>query len=65
MGGKRPTNGLYLFCSKVTFVGIEGLKMLSNLGDLPVLLIILVTSLSLRKWLKDPKDGAVYHSGST
>jgi hypothetical protein len=31
--------------------------MLSNLGDLPVFLIILVTSLSLRKWLKDPKGG--------
>jgi hypothetical protein len=36
MGFKSPTSGLYLCCSKVTFVGIEGLKILSNLGGLPI-----------------------------
>jgi choline-glycine betaine transporter len=40
----------------ISYVGIEGVKMLSNLGGLPALLIILATSLSLIKWLKHPKD---------
>ena len=40
----------------ISFVGIEGVKMLSNLGGLPALLIILATSLTLIKWLKDPNE---------
>jgi choline-glycine betaine transporter len=38
----------------VSFVGIDGIKMLSNLGGLPAALIILATSLTLCKWLRNP-----------
>jgi choline-glycine betaine transporter len=38
----------------VSFVGIDGIKMLSNLGGLPAALIILATSLTLVKWLRNP-----------
>ena len=38
----------------VSFVGIDGIKMLSNLGGLPAAVIILLTSLTLCKWLRDP-----------
>ncbi|MCG7599835.1 BCCT family transporter [Halomonas sp. McH1-25] len=38
----------------VSFVGIDGVKMLSNLGGLPAMLIILLASSSLWIWLKDP-----------
>jgi choline-glycine betaine transporter len=38
----------------VSFVGIDGIKMLSNLGGLPAALIILATCLTLCKWLRDP-----------
>ncbi|WNC72742.1 BCCT family transporter [Thalassotalea psychrophila] len=38
----------------VSFVGIDGIKMLSNLGGLPAAVIILLTSLSLWKWLANP-----------
>ncbi len=38
----------------VSFVGIDGIKMLSNLGGLPAAVIILATSLTLWKWLKNP-----------
>lgn len=40
----------------ISFAGIEGVKMLSNLGGLPALLIILATSLTLIKWLRKPED---------
>jgi glycine betaine transporter len=40
----------------ISFVGIEGVKMLSNLGGLPALLIILATSLSLIKWIFFPRE---------
>ncbi|MDH2433641.1 BCCT family transporter [Pokkaliibacter sp. MBI-7] len=40
----------------VSFVGIDGVKMLSNLGGLPAMFIILLTSLSLWKWLKEPES---------
>jgi choline-glycine betaine transporter len=39
----------------ISFVGIDGVKMLSNLGGLPALIIILATSLTLIKWLKHPE----------
>lgn len=38
----------------VSFVGIDGIKMLSNLGGLPAAVIVLATSLTLCKWLKTP-----------
>jgi len=38
----------------VSFVGIDGIKMLSNLGGLPAAIIILATSLTLCKWLMNP-----------
>jgi len=38
----------------VSFVGIDGIKMLSNLGGLPAAIIILATSLTLCKWLRNP-----------
>lgn len=38
----------------VSFVGIDGIKMLSNLGGLPASIIILATSLTLIKWLRNP-----------
>ncbi|MCK2183029.1 BCCT family transporter [Halomonas getboli] len=37
-----------------SFVGIDGVKMLSNLGGLPALLIILLASTALWRWLSDP-----------
>lgn len=37
-----------------SFVGIDGVKMLSNLGGLPALVIILLASGSLWHWLRDP-----------
>lgn len=40
----------------ISFVGIEGVKMLSNLGGLPALIIITTTSLTLVKWLIRPKE---------
>ena len=38
----------------VSFVGIDGIKMLSNLGGLPAAIIVLATSLTLCKWLRNP-----------
>ncbi len=38
----------------VSFVGIDGIKMLSNLGGLPAAIIILATSLTLCRWLRNP-----------
>lgn len=38
----------------VAFVGIDGIKMLSNLGGLPALLIVLAVSLTLVKWVHKP-----------
>ncbi|MEJ2383715.1 MAG: BCCT family transporter, partial [Xanthomonadales bacterium] len=38
----------------VSFVGIDGIKTLSNLGGLPASIIILATSLTLIKWLRNP-----------
>ena len=38
----------------VAFVGIDGIKMLSNLGGLPALLIVLAVSLTLIKWVRKP-----------
>lgn len=40
----------------ISFVGIEGVKMLSNLGGLPALIIITATSLTLVKWLIRPRE---------
>lgn len=39
----------------VSFVGIDGIKMLSNLGGLPSMLIVLLASGSLWVWLKHPE----------
>ncbi|MCK0713673.1 BCCT family transporter [Chromohalobacter sarecensis] len=39
----------------VSFVGIDGIKMLSNLGGLPALLIVLLATGSLWRWLKYPE----------
>ncbi|MBD3896525.1 BCCT family transporter [Halomonas sp. ML-15] len=39
----------------VSFVGIDGVKMLSNLGGLPAMLIILAASSALWIWLKHPE----------
>ncbi len=38
----------------VSFVGIDGIKTLSNLGGLPAAIITLATSLTLLKWLRQP-----------
>lgn len=38
----------------VSFVGIDGIKMLSNLGGLPAAIMILASSLTLCKWLRNP-----------
>lgn len=38
----------------VAFVGIDGIRMLSNLGGLPALIIVLAVSLTLVKWLRKP-----------
>ena len=38
----------------VSFVGIDGIKTLSNLGGLPAAIITLATSLTLLKWLIKP-----------
>ncbi|OAL59296.1 MULTISPECIES: BCCT family transporter [unclassified Halomonas] len=38
----------------VSFVGIDGVKMLSNLGGLPALFIVLIATGSLWVWLKNP-----------
>lgn len=38
----------------VSFIGIDGIKMLSTLGGLPAALIILAISLTLCKWLRNP-----------
>jgi choline-glycine betaine transporter len=38
----------------VAFVGIDGVKMLSNLGGLPGMILVLLASTSLIFWLKDP-----------
>ncbi|SDO14074.1 BCCT family transporter [Vreelandella arcis] len=40
----------------VSFVGIDGIKMLSNLGGLPALLIVLMATSSLWIWLKNPEQ---------
>lgn len=37
-----------------SFVGIEGVKMLSNLGGLPAMLMILLASVSIWRWISDP-----------
>ncbi|MCK0769797.1 BCCT family transporter [Chromohalobacter canadensis] len=39
----------------VSFVGIDGIKMLSNLGGLPALIIVLLATGSLWRWLKHPE----------
>ncbi|WP_246837748.1 BCCT family transporter [Salinicola sp. MH3R3-1] len=39
----------------VSFVGIDGIKMLSNLGGLPAMLIVLLATGSLWMWLKHPE----------
>ncbi|WP_110685373.1 BCCT family transporter [Salinicola aestuarinus] len=39
----------------VSFVGIDGVKMLSNLGGLPSMLIVLLASGSLWVWLNNPQ----------
>lgn len=39
----------------VSFVGIDGVKMLSNLGGLPAMLIVLLASGSLWIWLRHPE----------
>ncbi|GED21526.1 BCCT family transporter [Halomonas halmophila] len=39
----------------VSFVGIDGIKMLSNLGGLPSLLIVLLATGSLWIWLQHPE----------
>ncbi|WP_110707629.1 BCCT family transporter [Salinicola sp. CR57] len=39
----------------VSFVGIDGIKMLSNLGGLPAMLIVLLATGSLWAWLKHPE----------
>ncbi|OLO02769.1 BCCT family transporter [Salinicola socius] len=39
----------------VSFVGIDGIKMLSNLGGLPAMLIVLLATGSLWVWLKHPE----------
>lgn len=38
----------------VSFVGIDGVKMLSNLGGLPGMILVLLASTSLIFWLKNP-----------
>lgn len=38
----------------VAFVGIDGVKMLSNLGGLPGMILVLLASTSLLYWLKNP-----------
>ncbi|WP_028615771.1 BCCT family transporter [Pseudomonas canadensis] len=38
----------------VAFVGIDGVKMLSNLGGLPGMILVLLASTSLIFWLKNP-----------
>lgn len=38
----------------VAFVGIDGVKMLSNLGGLPGMILVLLASTSLIYWLKNP-----------
>lgn len=40
----------------VSFVGIDGVKMLSNLGGLPALFIVLLATGSLWVWLKNPEQ---------
>ncbi|MBP5981807.1 MAG: BCCT family transporter [Halomonas sp.] len=40
----------------VSFVGVDGVKMLSNLGGLPALFIVLIASGSLWAWLKNPEQ---------
>jgi glycine betaine transporter len=38
----------------VAFIGIDGVKMLSNLGGLPGMILVLLASTSLIFWLKNP-----------
>ncbi|WP_251977979.1 BCCT family transporter [Salinicola avicenniae] len=38
----------------VSFVGIDGVKMLSNLGGLPAMLIVLLATGSIWRWLQNP-----------
>ena len=38
----------------VSFIGIDGVKMLSNLGGLPGMILVLLASTSLIFWLKSP-----------
>ena len=38
----------------VAYVGIDGVKMLSNLGGLPGMLIVLLSSSALIIWMKNP-----------
>lgn len=49
----------------VAFVGIDGVKMLSNLGGLPAMLIILLASSAPWIWLKHPERLAVPAASST
>lgn len=48
----------------VSFVGIDGIKMLSNLGGLPALIIVLLATGSLWRWLKHPERLATPPSSS-
>lgn len=38
----------------VSFAGVDGIRMLSNLGGLPAMLLILAGSLTLIRWLRNP-----------
>jgi len=40
----------------VSFAGIDGIRMLSNLGGLPAMFLILASSLSLIKWLRNSSE---------
>ncbi|WP_110655426.1 BCCT family transporter [Salinicola halimionae] len=49
----------------VSFVGIDGIKMLSNLGGLPAMLIVLLATGSLWVWLKHPERLDTAQAGAT
>ena len=52
-GNTQGSSGIVAWTME-SLVGIEDIRMLSNLGGLPALLIILATSLSLIKWIRKP-----------
>jgi len=49
----------------VSFVGIDGIKMHSNLGGLPAMLIVLLATGSLWVWLKHPERLDTAPTGAT